>query len=97
MNRTSSLIITALFCAVIAVATNAQSPAPVVVRAATEMTPAPKTAVASTDDSTGAAIKALEELKAANAETLKKQEATLSQLDELQKAADQLKIFAKRG
>lgn len=43
------------------------------------------------------AIKALQQAKAANDETLKKQEATLQQLDDLQKAVDQLKIFAKRG
>ena len=36
-------------------------------------------------------------VKAANDETLKRQEATLQQLDDLQKAAEQLKIFAKRG
>lgn len=43
------------------------------------------------------AIKALRQAKAANDETLKKQEAMLEQLDELQKAAEQLKVFAKRG
>ena len=44
-----------------------------------------------------AAIKALQQTKAANDETLKKQEAMLQQLDELQKAAEQLKVFSKRG
>jgi hypothetical protein len=44
-----------------------------------------------------AAVKALQQAKAANAETLKRQEATLQQLDDLQKAAEQLKVFAKRG
>jgi len=43
------------------------------------------------------AIKALQQAKAGNDETLKKQEAMLQQLDELQKAAEQLKILAKRG
>jgi hypothetical protein len=42
------------------------------------------------------AIKALEDVKAANDATLKKQESLLEQLDELQKAAEQLKIFSKR-
>ena len=78
------------------VALYAQSSKPIVVQAATEMTPPPRS-VAAAPDSTSTAIKLLEEIKAANAETLKKQEATLSQLDELQKAADQLRIFAKRG
>ena len=32
-----------------------------------------------------------------NAETLKKQEATLATLDELEKAAEEIKMFSKRG
>ena len=40
---------------------------------------------------------ALEEAKAANEATLKKQDEMLQQLDEIQKAAEQLKILAKRS
>jgi hypothetical protein len=36
-------------------------------------------------------------MKAANEETIRKQAATLEQLDELAKAADQLRIYAKRS
>jgi hypothetical protein len=36
-------------------------------------------------------------MKATNEETLKKQQAALQQLDDLQKAAEQLKTFGKRG
>jgi hypothetical protein len=36
-------------------------------------------------------------MEAANADVLKKQQATLATLDELQKAAEELKIFSKRG
>jgi hypothetical protein len=36
-------------------------------------------------------------MKATNEETLKKQEAALQQLDDLQKAADQVKAFSQRG
>jgi hypothetical protein len=43
------------------------------------------------------AINVLEQMKAKNEETLKKQGAALQQLDELQQAADQVKIFGKRG
>jgi len=39
----------------------------------------------------------LQEMKTANEDMLKKQEATLQQLDGLQKAADEVKIFSKRG
>ena len=44
-----------------------------------------------------AAINALQEIKAANDDVLAKQKAALGKLDELQEAAQQLQIFAKRG
>jgi hypothetical protein len=43
------------------------------------------------------ALKMLQEIKAANEETLRKQAATLEQLDVLEKEAEQLKIYTKRG
>ena len=58
-------------------------------------TPAPVAAAAS-DAALAAALKALEQVKAANDATLKKQEEMLQRLDELQKAAEQLKVFSKR-
>jgi biopolymer transport protein ExbD len=76
----------------------AQSPIPVIVPAATsaaKSSQAPGSFANST--SLQAALKMLQELKAANEETLRKQEATLQQLDELEKAAEQLKIYTKRG
>lgn len=39
----------------------------------------------------------LQQLKAANDETIKKQEAVLATLDAMQKAAEEIKIFSKRG
>jgi hypothetical protein len=77
----------------------AQSPAPIVVQAASATTavqvaaPPPALPAADLSETT----KVLQEIKAANAETLKKQEAVLQQLDELQKAAQQIKIFAHRS
>jgi hypothetical protein len=77
----------------------AQSPT-VVVQAAS---PAPvastiaATPVPSDSKSLPTLTKLLQEMKATNEETLKKQEATLQQLDDLQKAAEQMKIFGKRG
>jgi hypothetical protein len=44
-----------------------------------------------------AAITSLEQIKAANEEMLKKQQTVLEALDQMQKEADQLRIFAKRG
>jgi hypothetical protein len=42
-------------------------------------------------------IKQLQELKAQNDEILKQQQAALDALDELQKDAEQIRIFSKRG
>ena len=82
-------------------AVSAQSPTPIVVQAASGAT------VTSTSSKSAApaadvqfipeAIKLLEQIKAANNEVLAKQKAALERLDELQDAADQLRIFAKRG
>jgi hypothetical protein len=44
-----------------------------------------------------AAIQTLERIKSANDEMLKRQEETLRRLDEMQQAAEELKIFSKRG
>jgi hypothetical protein len=75
------------------------SPMVVVQAATTSQPPVAQTTSTPTENSptVQAAVKALRQAKAANAETLKRQEATLQQLDDLQKAAEQLKIFAKRG
>ena len=76
--------------------TKAQSPTPVVVQAANaakSTSSAPVAAVSSVAD----AIKLLEKVKSDNDEVLAKQKAALDRLDELQEAADQLRIFAKRG
>ncbi len=82
--------------------TQAQTPAPIVIQAAsassTPSVPRPAAPVAPADSlSLQTAIKTLQELKAANEEILKKQEATLQRLDEVQKEAEQLKIFSKRS
>ena len=42
-------------------------------------------------------INELQELKAQNQEILKEQQAALDQLDDLQKEAEQLRIYSKRG
>lgn len=81
-------------------AINAQTPMPIVVPAVTSSAATTTTAAAPANpgaDSAEASLKLLQEIKAANDETLRKQEATLLQLDELEKAADQLKVFSKRG
>jgi hypothetical protein len=76
----------------------AQSPTPIVVPA---MTPAmiakSPAAPAVADASAQTTLKALQEIKAANTEILKQQEATLQKLDELEKAAQEIRIYTKRG
>ena len=69
-----------------------QTPTMVVVPAAPVPVPARDSGVSS-----GSVLKFLQEMKAANDATLKAQAAQLSALDELQKAAEELKIFSKRG
>lgn len=79
--------------------TLAQSPAPIVVQAivpataATTTAPAPST-VSPTSET---ALKTLLEIKAVNEEILRKQAATLLQLAEMEKAAEQIKVYTKRG
>jgi hypothetical protein len=75
---------------------------PIVVVPAASAAPAttvttPVASAPSEPSSLSATIKLLQEMKATNAETLKKQEALLQQLDDLQKAAEQMKAFSKRG
>lgn len=75
-----------------------QTPAPIVVPAATPAPvtttlTAPPTPPGQSDDVTSR----LRAMKAANDEILRRQAETLQRLDELQKAADQLKIYSKRG
>jgi hypothetical protein len=78
---------------------SARAQAPIIVQPANQTAPvqSAKTQTVSDDSDMSAAIKSLEEMKAANEEMLKKQQAVLEALDQLQKEADQLRIYAKRG
>lgn len=75
--------------------------APIVVQAANAAPAAPASrapaAPAAALSDPRAAVQLLQEMETTNAETLKKQEAALAALDELQKAAEEIKIFSKRG
>ena len=93
--------LTTLMIAVLAIASlEAQTPAPVIVQAASS---APAGLAASRAASSTAAadskdmMQLLQEMQATNDATIKKQEAALETLDALQKAAEELKIFSKRG
>lgn len=92
-----SVVTVACACATISYA---QTQAPVVVQqvpAATN-TSAPDAASANQPAPGNAAVlKTLQEMKAANDELIRKQTATLQQLDEMEKAAAEMKIYTKRG
>ncbi len=81
-----------LACAVLGVAQTIQ-PTPVPLHAAA---PAPAED-AKQQAETAENIKQLQELKAQNDEILKQQQAALEALDEMQKEAEQLRIYSKRG
>jgi len=98
--RTKSFLLCFLFIALASL--KAQSPPPIIVQPANSSAAATSTsskmAAAGADvQSIPAAIKLLEQIKAGNAEVLAKQKAALERLDELQDAANQLRIFTKRG
>ena len=87
-----------IMVAVVVVTAGAQTPMPIIVPA---MTPAktaqsPVTATVTTS-STQTTLKALQALKVANDEILKQQAATLEKLEELEKAANEVRIYSKRG
>ena len=91
-------------CAIIGVAQTSeptvigvpQPPEPTPITRSTAPTTAPAYA-AKEQAEMEANIKELQELKALNDEILKHQQAALDQLDELQREAEQLRIFSKRG
>ena len=92
------LIISFIAAISLASIANAQSPAPVVVQAmtppATAKNPATADKAASSTQST---LKVLQAMKAANEEILKQQAATLLKLDEIEKAAQEIRIYTKRS
>ena len=92
------LILTLLATVSIASMSEAQSPNPIVVPAITPATaPASPAAAESAAGSTQTTLKALQALKAANEEILKQQAVTLQKLDEIEKAANEIRIYNKRS
>jgi hypothetical protein len=94
-------MISRFFFATVALAlcsASAQTSRPVVVQAAPAANVASAAQPATTGaDTTQAALQALQALKAANDAIIRQQIETLRQLDEIEKNAEQLKIFSKRG
>ena len=89
-------LILSLIAVVVSIA-SAQTPMPIVVPAMTPSTTQSPVAAAVTTASTQTTLKALQAMKAANEEILKQQIATLEKLDEIEKAANEIRIYTKRG
>ena len=85
-----------LACTVIGIAQTSE-PTPLVIP--TQPTPAPADAAKEQAEQAelAADIKELQELKAQNSEILKDQQVALDVLEQLEKDADQLRIYSKRG
>jgi hypothetical protein len=79
------------------VTAQAQTPTPVIVPAATQPPTAPVAVPEKPESDLSNNLKALQEIKAANDELLRKQQATLELLDQIQKEADQMRILSKRS
>ena len=91
----------ALVSAVLAIhLLHAQTPAPVILQATNANAAAHPSPAAQTPGPAAApndVLQQLQEMQTTNAETLKKQTATLQALDNLQKAAAEIKIYSKRS
>jgi hypothetical protein len=93
-----TLIFSFLAAAFLVSSGDAQSPTPLVVPAMTPATSANSpVATAVTTTSTQTTLKALQAMKTANDEILKQQAATLLKLDEIEKAAQEIRIYTKRS
>lgn len=98
--RAPKIIFVSLFAVIGAIALMAQTPVPDLtpIKAPSPiLTSSPVSASPKEDLDLDAAIQSLQQMKAQNDELLKKQAATLDTLDLIQKDADQMRIFSKRG
>jgi len=92
------VVILSVLAALLIVSTGyGQTPMPIVVPAMTPGAAQSPAAAAVTTAATQTTLKALQAIKAANEEILKQQTATLEKLDELEKAAYEIRINTKRG
>ena len=91
------VIFSVIAAALIASTSNAQTPMPIVVPAMTPTAAQSPAAAAVATAATQTTLKALQAIKAANDELLKQQTATLEKLDELEKAANEIRVYTKRG
>jgi hypothetical protein len=92
-----ALIFSVIAAAILASTSDAQTPMPIIVPAMTPAAAQSPAAVAVTTAATQTTLKALQAIKAANEEILKQQSATLQKLDDIEKAANEIRVYSKRG
>ena len=92
-----AILVSIIATAMLASSAVAQTPMPIIVPAMTPATTHSPAAAAVTTAATETTLKVLQGIKAANDEILKQQTATLEKLDEIEKAANELRIYSKRG
>ena len=102
ITKRRSLCSLVICCAMALAISKGQSPSEIVVQAAsptnTSAVVAKQPATAATGSAAvQAALNALQQEKAANAETLRRQKIVLEQLAELEKATNELKLFIHRS
>ena len=92
-----TLVLSLLVAVSLVSISGAQSPTPLVVPAMTPATTVKSPVTENGAASTQAVLKALQAMKTANDEILKQQAATLQKLDEIEKAAQEIRIYTKRS
>lgn len=97
MRANFSILSAVILCALLLPGSQAQTPAPITVQAVTPAPEVAKPVAAAQAQGAPSVLQLLQEMQAANAATILKQDAALATLDELQKAAEEIKIFSKRG
>jgi len=86
-----------IFSALSLLSTRGQTSVPTILQAAAPTPAVVAKSPAAPEIDLKAALQLLQDMQATNAATIKKQEAALAVLDELEQAANELKIFSKRG
>jgi hypothetical protein len=86
-----------IFSALSLLSIRGQTSVPTILQAAAPMPAVVAKSPAAPEIDLKATLQLLQDMQATNAATIKKQEAALAVLDELEQAANELKIFSKRG
>jgi cell shape-determining protein MreC len=86
-----------IFSALPLLSSRGQTSVPIILQAAASSPAVVAKSAATPEIDLKATLQLLQDMQATNAATIKKQEAALAVLDELEQAANELKIFSKRG